>query len=48
MKKAFKIALIAVGIVLLIDLIAWLWAGNSELFSLVFNGRSPTFREWFR
>lgn len=47
MKKVIKIVLLAVGIVLLIDLIAWLWAGNGELFRLVFGGVSPTLRGWF-
>lgn len=45
--KTLKIVLIAVGIVLLIDLLAWLWAGNGQLWRLVFSGVSPTIREWF-
>lgn len=47
MKKVIKIVLLAVWIVLVVDLIAWLWAGNGELFRLVFGGVSPTLRGWF-
>ena len=46
--KAVKIALAAVGIVLVIDLLAWIISGNSELFFLVFNGKSPTLRDLVR
>ena len=45
--KALKIALVAVGIVLLIDLLAWLWAGNGQIWRVVFCGVSPTIRGWF-
>lgn len=46
--KVFKIVLIAVGIVLVIDLMAWLISANSELWFLIFGGKSPTLREMFR
>jgi hypothetical protein len=47
MKKVIGIVLIAIGIVLVVDLIAWLWAGNGQLWRLVFGGVSPTIRGWF-
>ena len=47
MKKVIWIVLIAIGIVLVVDLIAWLWAGNGQLWRLVFGGVSPTLREAF-
>ena len=46
--KVFKIVLIAVGIVLVIDLLAWLISANSELWFLIFGGKSPMLREMFR
>ena len=46
-KKVIWIVLIALGIALVVDLIAWLWAGNGQLWRLVFGGVSPTLREVF-
>ena len=46
--KAVKIALFAACIVLVIDLLAWLISANSELFFLIFGGKSPTLRELVR
>lgn len=45
--KILKIVLIAVGIFLVIDLLAWLISANSELGFLIFGGKSPTLRGWF-
>jgi hypothetical protein len=46
-KKVIGIVLAVVVIYLVVDLIAWLWAGNGQLWRLVFGGVSPTIRGWF-
>ena len=46
-KKVIGIVLAVVVIYLVVDLIAWLWAGNGQLWRLVFGGVSPTLREAF-
>ena len=46
-KKVIGIVLAVVVIYLVVDLIAWLWAGNGQIWRFVFCGVSPTIRGWF-